>query len=214
MDTVKPRRAYSSRVRAEAAERTRDAVVAAALALFLEHGYAATTVDQIAARAGVSRPTVFAAGSKAVLFRLARDRAIAGDTQPLAITQRPSYAEVVDAPDAEQTLRRYAHVSTGIQRRFAPLHDVLREAAGADPELAALWRVSESERLLGARRVVDLVTAKGRLRSGLDGETAGELLWTLTAPEHYQRLVRDRGWDEERYERWYAEAMVRLLLPD
>ena len=211
---VKGRRAYSSRVRAEAADRTREAVVEAALALFLEQGYAPTTVAQIAERAGVSRPTVFAVASKAGLLKLARDRAIAGDADPRAITARPSYAEVVAAADAEATLRRYARLSTGILRGFAVLNDVLRQAAGTDPELAELWRVSEAERLRGARRVIDLVVAKGSLRPGLDAAIAVEVLWTLNAPEHYQRLVGDRGWDAQQFEQWYADTLVRLLLPD
>jgi len=211
---VKSRRPYSSRLRAEAGDRTRDTVVQAALELFLEQGYAATTVGQIAARAKVSRPTVFATGSKAQLLKLARDRAIAGDAGRLAISHRPSYAEVVAAPSAEEVLRRYARLSTGILVRFAVLNDVLRQAAAIDAELAELWRVSESERLLGARRVIALVTAKGSLRPGLTARTAGEVLWTLSAPEHYRRLVGERGWARDRFEGWYADTLVRLLLPD
>ncbi|GAC1331220.1 MAG: TetR family transcriptional regulator [Mycobacteriales bacterium] len=214
MSNVKSRRTYSSRVRAEAADRTREAVVEAALALFLAQGYAATTIDQIAVRAGVSRPTVFAVASKAGLLKLARDRAIAGDADPRAITARPSYAEVVAAADPDTTLRRYAHMSTGILRGFAVLNDVVRQAAGIDPELAELWQVSEAERLLGSRRVIDVVVAKGSLRPGLEPTTAAEILWTLSAPEHYQRLVGGRGWSAERFEHWYADTMVRLLLPD
>ncbi len=79
MTDVKPRRAYRSRLREEAALLGQKAVVDAAAALFTEQGYARTTIDQIAARAGVSRPTVFAAGSKAQLLALARRAAIGGD---------------------------------------------------------------------------------------------------------------------------------------
>jgi Bacterial regulatory proteins, tetR family len=50
------KRAYSSALRAEMAERTKVMVVRAALTEFLERGYAGTTIDRIAARAGVSRP--------------------------------------------------------------------------------------------------------------------------------------------------------------
>ena len=46
----------------------------AAAEVFVEEGYAGATIEQVAARAGVSRPTVFAVGSKAQLFALARQR--------------------------------------------------------------------------------------------------------------------------------------------
>src|SRR5689334_22312267 len=66
--TVK--RAYSSDLRADQARRTRRQIVDAASALFTEHGFSATTVDAIAAEAGVSRKTVFTAvGGKVQLLK-------------------------------------------------------------------------------------------------------------------------------------------------
>jgi AcrR family transcriptional regulator len=206
------RRRYRSAVRAEGAEQTRSRIVRAALAEFLEHGYVATTVDRIAARAEVSRPTVFALGPKATLLKLARDIAIAGDDDEVAIMERPEWRQLADAPDAEGSLRAYAAISASILQRFAPVNEVLRQAAAVDPEAHPLWQVSERERLIGARRVVATVAAKGRLRDGLDKVHASEVLWLLTAPEQYQRLVRDRGWSQRRFSRWHADTMVRLLL--
>src|SRR4051794_31656832 len=91
------RRPYRSALRAGTAEQTRSRIVQAALAEFLDQGYVAATVDRIAARAEVSRPTVFALGSKATLLKLARDRAIAGDDDPRAISQRPDFDRIAAA---------------------------------------------------------------------------------------------------------------------
>ncbi|MFA7324270.1 MAG: helix-turn-helix domain-containing protein, partial [Candidatus Nanopelagicales bacterium] len=66
---AKPR-SYASPLRAESAQRTRRAVLEAARELFLSAGYVQTTIEQIADRAGVSRPTVFSSvGNKATVLK-------------------------------------------------------------------------------------------------------------------------------------------------
>src|SRR5690349_11330069 len=76
------KRPYQSILRGAQAQSTREAVIAAAARLFAEDGYAATSIDAIAAAAGVSRATVFASvGGKAKLLKTALDVAIVGDEQ-------------------------------------------------------------------------------------------------------------------------------------
>src|SRR5512137_3209558 len=56
------------------AQATRDMIVSAAQALFLEQGYICTTIDVIAERAGVATSTVYAIfGSKRGILRAIRD---------------------------------------------------------------------------------------------------------------------------------------------
>lgn len=207
------KRRYASALRAGMAEQTRAAVVAAALAEFLEQGWAGATIDRIAARAGVSRPTVFAVGPKATLLKLARDRAIAGDADPRSVAERPDFGAIAAAPDAEAALRAFAAISAGIGRRFADLDEVVRQGAALDPDVAALREVSEAERLTGARGIARTVAAKGPLREGLTEAAAADVLWLLMAPDQYRRLTHERGWSHARFARWYADTMVRLLLP-
>ena len=93
-------RRYVSPLRREAAARTRLAVLDAARELFTAQGYMATTVDEIAGRAGVSKPTVFAAaGSKQAILKQLRDIALAGDDEPVPVAQRPWYQEALAEPD-------------------------------------------------------------------------------------------------------------------
>ena len=73
------KRSYDASRRREAAERTRLAILAAARALFVEHGYAGTSVQQIAARAGISVDTVYASvGRKPQLLLAVHDMALGG----------------------------------------------------------------------------------------------------------------------------------------
>src|SRR6476469_1765593 len=89
------RRVYRSPLREEHARVTRRAVVEAARELFVEHGYAGTTIDAVADRAGVSRKTVFTSvGGKPVLLKLAWDWARAGDDEPVPLAERPAIKDL------------------------------------------------------------------------------------------------------------------------
>ena len=88
--SVKPRRAYDSPRRRQQAQATRRAVLEAARELFTEHGYVATTIGAVAARAGVSPETVYAAfGNKRSLLSELLDVAIVGDDAPVPVLERP-----------------------------------------------------------------------------------------------------------------------------
>ena len=90
------KRRYSSPLREEGARRTGELILAAAQDLFVAQGYVQTTIEQIAERAGVSRPTVFAnAGSKRELLKRLRDLALAGDDDPVPVIERAWYQEAL-----------------------------------------------------------------------------------------------------------------------
>lgn len=214
MAPVKPPRPYRSPRRAQSARTTRRLVLDAARALFLEQGYVGTTLEQIAARAGVSKPTVFAAvGSKRTLLKELRDLALAGDEELIEVPARPWVRAVLDEPDPYRTLERYAQGHTRLAARYAELEEVLHAAAGADDELRDLWQTNEQERLQAARLFVDNLRGKGPLKPGLDRAAAVDVLWTHMATDNFRRLVRDRGWSTDQYERWLAEALCAQLLP-
>ena len=72
-------RPYNVARRRAAAQRTRRAILDAATRLFIERGYAATTVADIAVAAGVALDTIYAVvGRKPTLFRLLVETAISG----------------------------------------------------------------------------------------------------------------------------------------
>src|ERR1700754_18428 len=99
------KRPYSSDLRGAQALRTRTQIVAAAAELFVENGYAATTIEAIAVAAGVSRKTVYtSAGSKAQLISIAYDHAIAGDDEPVPLRDRPTIKALEAEPDAARML--------------------------------------------------------------------------------------------------------------
>jgi AcrR family transcriptional regulator len=141
-EDVKPRRRYDSTRRQAQAAQTRQDILAAAQRLFLERGYAGTTLAAIATAAGVVVETIYRAyGSKAELFKAVVRAAVAGgaDRAQVPVEQRPAIAAVIAEPDPHRQLELYAATQPGIHARAGPLLRVLVGAAAADPELAELW---------------------------------------------------------------------------
>src|SRR5215218_8770731 len=94
------RRPYRSTLRDSQARATRRAVVDAGRDLFVELGWSGTTIDAVAARAGVSRKTVFTSvGGKAALLKLALDWALVGDDEPVPMSEREVIAELEQLSD-------------------------------------------------------------------------------------------------------------------
>lgn len=171
-------------------------------------------MPSIADASGVALDTVYAAvGPKPVLFRELIELAISGGDHPVPADERDYVREILAAPDPRAKIALYAQAVRAIQPRLAPVFQVLREAARAEPELAALWSEIAARRAANMRRFVDDVAAIGGLRAGVTVEEAADLVWATNAPEFYLLLVEERSWSPERFEHWLAELWIRMLLP-
>ncbi len=209
---VKPRRSYDSPRRREQASATRQAILEAARELFVANGYVSTTIGAIAAGANVSPETVYATfkNKRSILSRLL-DVSMAGDDAPVPILERSWVQEMRDEPDPQRQLRILARNGRSILERTAPIHEVLRGAAAADPQIASLWELNKVQRFAGQRELLRILAGRSPLREGLTAKAAADILFTIGSPETYRLLVVDRGWSADRWERWYAETLARLL---
>jgi AcrR family transcriptional regulator len=211
--TVKPSRPYDSPRRREQARATRGAIVDAARALFIEHGYVSTTIQAVADRADVSPETVYGAfGTKRSLLASVVDVSIAGDDAPVPVLERGWVRAMRDEPDPRRRIQILAKNGRLILERIAPINEVLRGAAAADPEIASLLDRYAAQRIDGQRELVRIVAAGGSLRKGFSADKAADSLFALGSPEIYRLLTVDRGWTPARFERWYADALTRILL--
>ena len=185
-------------------------VIAAATRLFATKGYLATSIEDIAAEAGVARPTVFSAvGPKPVILRAVVDQAIAGDDAAVPVAERAWWREAVDEPDAATAIRRLARTMTGIGQGIAPIARALETAATTDADSAEVWARYQTQRRTGLREFVEALGAKHATRWDVD--TLTDTLWMLQ-PSAYLRLVVDGGWSPERYEAWLADVLTRVFL--
>lgn len=201
-------------VRAERAAATRARMLAAARTLFVERGYASTTMQSIATRAGVAVQTLyFTFATKRTILKELLDVEVAGDNLPLTTLERPWVAEAMAAPPADQ-LRRMAAAAMDIHSRVEPLAEVMRTAAATDAEIAALWQTNIQQRHTVLSAFAAALVSKTPLRAGLDADRAADIALALLAPEVWHLLVEERGWAPADWRDWAADALIRQLLPD
>jgi AcrR family transcriptional regulator len=209
-----PRR-YRSSLRDAQARRTRQRVVEAATAVFLDRGYGAATVRAIAAEAKVSVPTVEALfGTKARLLKAAIDVAIAGDDEPVAVLDRGWAADARQAETVEEFLSVVAGVVGAAQARSAGLVLAVFEGSARDRELEQVAGQMVAQRAATASWIVDGVRRTASLREGCSAEEAVDTVWLLMDPAVFERLTRRRRWTVEHYERWFSRSVARLLTAD
>jgi len=212
-EPVKGTRAYHSPRRQQQAAATRRAILESAQRLLEQQGYAVTTMDAIAADAGVSLKTVYLAfDTKSRLLRAVWDLALKGDDHDAPVAARAWYLEVLEEPDAERQLRLNARNAVRVKVRIGTLLGVIRDAAPTDPDTAALWSLIQTDFYENQRVIVESLHRKKALARGLDVARATDILWTLNHPDVWLLLGVARGWSPKQFERWFADTSCAQLL--
>lgn len=207
MNAPTPRRRYDSLRRTLQAQQTRAEIARAARHLFLAHGWAATTVREVAREAGVSVPTVYAAyGNKTGLTRALADAADLAADAPAMLAELESAAA-----DPAGQLAAMAAYDRRLFERAGDVITLVREAGRTEPELATLY--CEGRRRADQTRLQVFASwPAGVLRPGLDVPTAVDIYAALCNIDVYATLTTERGWSPDRIQRWWSEALVRELL--
>ncbi len=209
------KRKYNSERRQAQARETRSQIVESARRLFIERGYAGTTIEAIAQEAGVAVETVYSAfGSKRALLSRLVGVLVRGDEEPTPLLDRPGPRSVHNERDQLKQVRLFAHDITGILQRVAPIFVVVRTASQTEPEIAKILQGMLDGRLQNLTKFVAWLAENGPLRGNLTIADAADIVWTITTPEVHQLLTVDRGWPAARYEEWLAGVLTTLLLPE
>ena len=184
---------------------TRNLIVSAAQALFLEQGYICTTMETIAERAGVATSTVYAVfGSKRGILRAIRD----------AWHERTHIREVLNSnQQSSDPVERLEQLAEATRRQWemgAEVTAIYTGAAAADPRAAA----ELSQALIGRREGLQSFakSLEPALRPGLDAAHAASILQALCLPEVFDELVRRSGWTIDEYKDWLMQAMKHEIL--
>jgi len=178
--------------REQQAAETRRLILEAARLLFVRQGFAATSMAQVAAEAGVAVPTVYASvGTKPRLLDLLAERIDEESTgsdllERLLVSRKP-----------REVLRMQCELSRRLNERAGDVLGLLRSAATSERATSAHTAVTERHRdtvRSTARRLGRL----GALRAEIPPDRAAALLDLHLAPDAWTTLTRSHGltWDE------------------
>jgi AcrR family transcriptional regulator len=208
------KRKYDSTRRQAQARATQGQIAAVARDLFVERGYAGTSIRDIADAAGVAVQTVYNAfgdGKPAVLARVF-EVAVVGDDEPLALAERENVRRVLDATDPRDVIRGWANYVADISARLLVIYPVALEAANTEPAIDALWRANYIEnRWHGTRAVANHLKQLKALPRGMTVERATDLMFAYAGAHTAFMLIGERGWSRDEYAQWTAETFCRLF---
>jgi AcrR family transcriptional regulator len=211
MDRVKGSASPRAR-RRDSAKATQWRIVNAAYELFRDQGYAATTMAQVAERAGVAVQTVyFGFHTKPALLSRAYDFAVLGEEGPQSPQSQAWYRAMEGEPEIASALR---HVVAGVgrvERRVLPIALAAQIASDADPETRRVMEMHEQWRVDGFRGILAILCTKAPLRPGVSLERATDALLFFLGTDAYRFLVQERGWTFDEWVDWTTVTLAEQL---
>lgn len=212
-EAVPARRRYDNTRRRAQTSETRARIIEAARTLFVEHGYALTSVEAAADAAGVAPATVYRLfGSKRELLKAIIDVSSGGDDLPIAFHERPEVVAMLQEPDPVRYLQRFARLVSETSARLDPLYAVVEAAAAVDADSAGLLALMREQRFIGHGRVARGLADRKALTKGISVRQAHDTVYAISSPELRRVLLAQRGWTKQTYERWLADVLIAAVL--
>lgn len=187
----------------------REAILAAAQALFLAHGYEGSSMDAIAAEAGVSKLTLYSHfKDKETLFGAA--------VKTTCETRLPRRLfELHDGCSIEAVLRGLgeALVELANSPESIGLHRAMAAMATQNPALARMFYEVGPERLLDdVAQLFAEADRRGLLKVAEPARAAGHFCALLKGSEHLRLLIGYERHDDAKATRAHVEEVVALVL--
>ncbi|HUP73553.1 MAG TPA: TetR/AcrR family transcriptional regulator [Acidimicrobiales bacterium] len=176
--------------------RTREAVYAATLAELVARGYAQTSVEAIAQRAGVHKTTVYR--------RWCTKDQLVAEALAHAATERTEVADTGDIDDDMRTLAR-AVVATLTSRDGLAIVRALVAEAPNSPELGEVLRSFWTSRWAHVGPIITAAIERGQLPPAT---SPSELMKFIAAPLYYQLLMTDEPLSDQSADRAAAAALA------
>lgn len=183
--------------------------------LIVKQGYAATTMGQIADRAGVAVQTLYYTfRSKGMLLREVIETTAAGEENAPPVPERPWSLEMMSTDSGQRALALAVEHGTDIYERVSPLWPALAAAAAADPELERYWQSIGQGRRAAQGRIAARLHQLGELRDDVDVQRGTDIIVVLLGHDVFRGLVRDAHWPLTAYKAWLLRTLAQQLLAE
>ena len=205
--TSQKKRTYSSSSRQKLAKATKERILTSAKYFFESVGFENVTIDNIAEKAEVSAPTIYAIfKSKKNILKTLVDY----------VVPKEDYEGLISQIRQEKSAKKRLAISAKLARR---IYDAEREQAALfmnasiiSPELKELEKEREMRRYKRQEESIKIMKKEGSLNIKLTQGKARDLLWAFTGRDIYRMLVIEQNWTSNEYEAWLAEELAKLLL--
>jgi TetR/AcrR family transcriptional regulator, mexJK operon transcriptional repressor len=194
-------------------DRKRRAIIEAATAAFLEHGYRGTSMDAVAAGAAVSKQTVYQHfGDKQRLFR----ELVTATVQTASDPVHDEVRRLVDSGHLENDLQALARrlLTLVLQPKMMRLRRLVIAEARQFPDLGQLFYDLGPGRTIAAVAITFAeLTRQGRLNAADATLAAAQFNWlVMSAPLNQAMLRGDDGPPKTREINKWADSSVRMFL--
>jgi AcrR family transcriptional regulator len=199
--------------RAQRRAETERRLVVAAAALFVERGYAATTLAAVATEADIAPRTLYLHfATKAELLLRCIGAAIAGDATPIPIpiAERPAITEAMTAETLDERLRLMTSFTASLMERTGPLLEVAFQAAPTEPSIEAAAAAGRADTARTLREFWHRIDDDGLLPPSVDLAWLTETATLVAHAETYLLLAKTTKWDVDTYRDWLTTTWRRL----
>jgi AcrR family transcriptional regulator len=191
------------------AARSEKLIVEAATRLFVERGYVATTLSDVADAADIAERTIYGRfGTKAALFKRVLDVATVGDVEPVDVLGRDWMQQSFEAKTLKARIAAFAAAGRQIMERTGDLLAVAYQAAAVEPAIAAQLDEGRAQ----ATRVFELMWSRcsdDRLVRNVDLTWLTQTTLVISSPQTFLHC-RALGWGLEEYEAWLVKTYTSL----
>jgi AcrR family transcriptional regulator len=210
------KRKYDSTRRQAQANETRRQILEAGRKLFMERGYAGATIEAIATEAKVAPETVYAVfrNKKRILINLMNVSSPSGVEDHTPMLERAGPRAVSQEHDQRRQLQMFAQDVAKNLEQVAPVSEILVNAAKTEQDVDRILQRLLNQRVEHMKFAVQQIASNGPFREKVEESYATDIVWSLTSPEVFLLLTRDRGWPKEKYAQWLADTLTRVLLPE
>ena len=202
------KRIYDLDYRRSLAEATRMKIADAARKLFVQNGYASTSVKSIAAEAGVSEPTVYTRfGSKKAIIEAIMDSM---DTEAGVFELLEALGAAAGDPGKQLDL--VVEFDLRLFEQNLDVYQVASQASSSEPALAAVLEEGKARGRAGRAVILQAAEDAGVLRPGLSVVDANDIFGVIVNSATYSEMVVHCGWRPDRFEAWLKTAVRQFLL--